>query len=400
MMNLSPMARRLAIACVGVTLMLCILAHVAIAARAAGAPYEIDAILSLTGTGAFIGKDEADGLRIIESSVNRSGGIRGRDVHFAIADDQSSPQVAVQLFNQINSKHPAAVLGPTLSGACNAVFPLAAEGPVLYCLSTSFNPPNNGYAFAYGIPTAGKIQLNLRYFRLRGLTRIGLMTTNDATGQEGERTVRAALALPENASMQLVASEHFGATDLSVTAQMSQLKAASPQAVIAYVSGTPLGTVLHAATEVALDVPMGVSASNFNNKEMEQYAHLLPAGGLYMVIEPFLYPGQLTSPAAKAAATNYIDSARQAGQGAAFSWDAANLIIAGLRAIGPDSSAQQLMTYLVNLHGWYGACGEYDFRNNPHGLTAKDGLVVRYDPAKDDFLPVAHLGTGVPLASK
>lgn len=374
-----------------------------IGVRSADAPYEINAVLSLTGSGAFLGKDEADGLRIIETAVNKSGGIGGRDLHFVIADDQSSPQVAVQLFNGILTKKPVAVLGPSLAGGCNAVLPLAQRGPVVYCLSTSFNPPNGGYAFSYGIPTAGKIQLTLKYFRLRHLTHIAVITTTDATGEEGERAIRAALTLPENSDMRLVADEHFTGSDLAVTAQLSRIKAAAPDALIAYVSGTPLGTVLHGALEVGLNVPTAVSGSNFNSKEMEQFTPLLPPAGLYLVIEPFLFPNQATTAAVKRAATNYVNATKQPGQRtgaeAMFSWDPANIVVAAVRAVGVNASAEQLKNYMVNLHGWSGACGEYDFRNNPHGLTMKDGVVVRYDTSRAEFVPVSRVGSGVPISS-
>jgi branched-chain amino acid transport system substrate-binding protein len=370
-------------------------------ARSADAPYEINTILSLTGSGAFLGKDEADALHIIENSVNRTGGIGGHDVHFTIVDDQSSPQVAVQLFNQILTKKPAVVLGPSLSGACNALYPLAQQGPVLYCLSTSFNPPSGGYGFSYGITTAEKIAMNLKYFRLRKLTRIAVLTTTDATGQEGERAVRTALAAPENAGMQLVATENFNGSDISVSAQMSRIKAASPDALVAYVSGTPLGTVLHGASQVGLDVPISVSGSNFNNKQMEQFATILPKAGLYLVIEPFLYPSVATNDAMKRAATNYVNSTKLPGQtGAAqamFSWDPANIIVAAVRAVGVNSTPDQLRKYMVGMHGWYGACGEYDFRENPHGLTGKNAVVVRYDTDKSEFRPVSRVGTAVPI---
>lgn len=201
--------------------------------------------------------------------------------------------------------------------------------------------------------------------------------------------------------MRLVAVEHFNASDISVTAQLSRIKASSPDALIAYVSGTPLGTVLHGTSQVGLDVPTSVSGSNFNRKEMEQFTGLLPASGLYLVIEPFLYPSEVPAGPMRRAVSNYVNSTKQPGQrGAAeamFSWDPGNVIISALRRLGPNTSAEQLKQYMVNLHGWFGACGEYDFRNNPHGLTAKDGVVVRYDPSKGEFVPVSRLGSGTPI---
>lgn len=51
------------------------------------APIEINAILSLTGPGAFIGKSEQQSLQVLESVTNANGGIKGRPIKFVIVDD-------------------------------------------------------------------------------------------------------------------------------------------------------------------------------------------------------------------------------------------------------------------------------------------------------------------------
>ena len=73
-------------------------------------PYEINAILPLTGSGAFIGDGHAGALRAAEAYVNSTGGIKGRPVHFVIADSQSKPQVNVQLTTAVLAKHPPFVI--------------------------------------------------------------------------------------------------------------------------------------------------------------------------------------------------------------------------------------------------------------------------------------------------
>src|SRR5579871_3792023 len=66
---------------------------------AAADPFQIPVIMPLTGGGAFLGTSENQSLQIIEKMVNAAGGIKGRPIHFAVQDDQSNPQVAVQLTN-------------------------------------------------------------------------------------------------------------------------------------------------------------------------------------------------------------------------------------------------------------------------------------------------------------
>ena len=62
---------------------------------------EINVILPLTGGGAFLGKAEQQALLQFEKAANADGGIHGQPLKFTFHDDQSSPQVAVHLANQV-----------------------------------------------------------------------------------------------------------------------------------------------------------------------------------------------------------------------------------------------------------------------------------------------------------
>src|SRR3954466_12317866 len=81
--------------------------------RAADPPYDINVILSLSGSAAFLAGSEQQALQIAATVINHDGGIKGRPVRFFFHDDQSSPQVTVQLINQImgQSPKPPVVLG-------------------------------------------------------------------------------------------------------------------------------------------------------------------------------------------------------------------------------------------------------------------------------------------------
>ncbi len=92
------------------------------APRAAAAdPFDVYVIAPLTGSNAFSAKDARDGLNALQTSVNATGGIRGRSLNFVYLDTQSSPQMAVQLTNQILPKHPSLIIGDVSVAGCNAM---------------------------------------------------------------------------------------------------------------------------------------------------------------------------------------------------------------------------------------------------------------------------------------
>ncbi len=106
------------------------------AAEAPGTPLAIPVILSLTGPAAFLGKQEADALKLLETTTNKSGGVNRRAIHFDIQDDESSPQVAVQLTTALIASGAQVILGSDVASSCAAMAPLAkAGGPVMYCFS-------------------------------------------------------------------------------------------------------------------------------------------------------------------------------------------------------------------------------------------------------------------------
>lgn len=136
-------------------------------------PYQIDVILPLTGPGSFLGKEEADALGVLEWIANKSGGLAGRPVKFAIQDDQSNPQVGVQLANAVLTKKPSVQLGSALVSICNALLPLrrvARRGGARAVYSNS--EPCCTSAGALGGGSASRSRTALRSFQTRRLTSV------------------------------------------------------------------------------------------------------------------------------------------------------------------------------------------------------------------------------------
>ena len=106
---------------------------------AAGDPIELDAILSLTGPGAFLGSAEQSGLLQAAEEVNKAGGIAGRQVKFNIQDDGSNAQTALTLANGIIASKAQVMFGPTLSAGCNAIAPIVRNGPLDYCFRPAWS---------------------------------------------------------------------------------------------------------------------------------------------------------------------------------------------------------------------------------------------------------------------
>ena len=370
-------------------------------ARAAE-PLNIPFILPLTGPAAFLGQQQSGNLAALEDDINKQGGIQGRPVHFAITDDQSSPQQDVQVANQILASKPPIILGSSVVALCNAMAPLMRNGPVLFCLSPSFEPAKGGYSFSSGVATRDQIAAIIRYMRLRGATKIALLNSTDTTGQNADKDTKLVLAKPENAGMSIVEQQHFNPSDITVSAQIERIKDSGAQGMIAWTTGVPVATVFKGMIQAGLDIPIGISSGNQTFTQMEQFASFLPKQAL---IGSALFPpheGIITlDPRVEAKQkemnTSLAAHHLKADIATAVIWDAALMTVSAYQKFGPEVSAAQLRDYLAGLTDFAGVDGIYDFKTYPdRGLGADSVTVVSYDPAGKKWTWLSKPG-GEPL---
>jgi branched-chain amino acid transport system substrate-binding protein len=238
-------------------------------ARAAE-PYNIHVILPLTGNGAFLGQGHRDSLETLAAIVNQSNGIDGRPLHFIYHDDQSTPQVSVQLANEIIAEKPAVILGSSLVAMCAAIAPLMQNGPVVYCLSPAYHPPAGSFLFSSGASAIDQSAAVVRYYRMKGWTKLATLANTDATGQSNDKAMDEIMARPENKGSALVERQHFNPTDISVSAQIERIRASGAQAIVAGVTGIAAATVFKGMIQAGFDIPIEVTSGNESFPQMEQ----------------------------------------------------------------------------------------------------------------------------------
>jgi branched-chain amino acid transport system substrate-binding protein len=378
------------------------LCHAFMSPAEAAEDYTLHVILPLTGNAAFVGQEQRQMLDLVEASVNRSGGIAGRNLRFAYHDDQTSPQVAVQLANEVLGTHPAVILGSAITAMCNAMAPLMQNGPVMYCLSPGIHPAPGSYVFSAFIQTGELNQALIRYFRAKGWTKIAMLSSTDATGQDADRGVEQVLALPENAGVTMVEHPHFNASDLSVTAQIERIKASGAQALIAWTTGAQIATIFKGVAQAGLDIPIATSPGNQQFQQLAQYVSFLPK---QLLIPSAAYPEHdgiitLDPRIEKVQHEMYglLASAHlKADNATGTSWDPALLVIGALRKLGPEATAAQIRAYLANLVDFAGVDGLYNFKKVPQrGVDIDSVVIVTYDPKDQRWVWLSKPG-GLPL---
>ena len=373
------------------------------AALAAGT-YDINVVLPLTGSAAFVGQGEKDSVLALQDQINATGGIAGDKLNFVFHDDQTQPQLAVQLTTQVLGSQPAVVMGSSLVAMCLAMAPLMENGPLHYCFSPGIHPKAGSYVFSASSSSTDQIAAVVRYYRMKGWTKIATLMTTDASGQDGDRSVDEVMQYPENkGKVDLVIREHFNPSDVSVAAQMARIKGSGAQAIIAWTTGAPAATVFRSMAQQGIDLPVAPTSGNQTFAAMKQWQAFLPKE---LILASALYPPHPTSVKLDPA----IDSAQQAMYASlakrglkadnmvATTWDAGLIVVSALRKLGTGATAAQLRDYINGLTNFAGVDGTYNFSKYPQrGLGPESSTVTTYDAKSDSWTWLSQPG-GEPLS--
>ena len=341
-------------------------------------------------------KVEVNALNVAEQVINKSGGVRGRPIKFQVYDDQSDPKVAVQLYNQLLAGGAPFFLGSSLSATCNATAALLKDGPLQYCFSPGIRPAAGSYVYSAGVDVAALLSAGARYLRDRGLNRVAILTSTDATGQDADRAIDAVFSAPENRSLTIVAREHFNPADVNVAAQMARFKASGANVVIGWATGAPFGTILRGVRDEGLDLPVMSTPGNMLAIQLRQYASIMPKEFLFPNLRSFLQPDQTPRGPVRTALTRFYDAFKAAGlqpSGEGQVWDPILILAGAIQKLGFDATAAQVRDYVNNLQGWTGINGQYDYHLYPQrGIGLDSVVVLRWDPAKEAGIPLSAPG--------
>lgn len=369
---------------------------------ASGSPVIVHAILSETGGGAFLGSRQAKALQILAQQVNASGGINGHPVQMDILDNQTSPATAVSLATNLIGQGVPFILNGSIGAVDKAVDALATpNGPFIYDLSPVEHPPAGSMIFSAGFSLSLEIQSDMNYFKSKGYTKIAALTSTDASGVAGFTTLQQVLAEPQFSSIHLINHQTFGDTDVNVTTQLSVIKAANPQALVTWATGTPLGTILQGMSSLGMNnLPTTADSGNGSFSEMKQYKSIVPTD-LYIAIGSLTVPAdKLPSGPVQSAVSSFQSAVSAAGGtpglGWGLAWDPTSLLVGALRHIGPTATAKQILDYMQNLQNVAGVLGLYNTSTTNHrGLTTSAVYLASWDGSK--FVLASGPG-GVPLS--
>ncbi|EKO37364.1 MAG: ABC-type branched-chain amino acid transport system, periplasmic component, partial [Solidesulfovibrio magneticus str. Maddingley MBC34] len=201
----------------------------------AAEPVRLGAVLSVTGPASFLGEPEKNTILMEVDKINAAGGVLGRPVEVVILDDETDVNKAVLAVDRlIKKENVAAILGPTTSGNSLAVMGKAAAAkiPLISCSAAEkITKPVNPYIFKVAPSDRLAVARILTHAKAKGYKKLAILTVSDGFGQAGREVLKE---LVPAEGFELVADEVFGPKDTDMTAQLTKIQGASPDAVICW----------------------------------------------------------------------------------------------------------------------------------------------------------------------
>jgi branched-chain amino acid transport system substrate-binding protein len=236
----------------------------------------------------------------------------------------------------------------------------------------------------------------LRFFRDNHWNKVALLVTNDASGQEADQNFTDLMKQPENATLQLVAYEHYLPTDLNVGAQVARIKASAPQALVVWASGNATAAAFHGLHDAALDLPVVTTAAMQQYSAMDQYASILPSK-LYFASSKWPAFQNMGRGPVRDQLQAYFASFKAADivpdSGDQLAWDPAMIIVTALRKVGPNAKSAQIHQYIESLKSYAGTSGLYDFTTgDQRGLGLRDVILSLWDASRHTWVAVSDAG--------
>lgn len=227
-------------------------------AGAASEPYLVGASVSESGPGATLGRPEADSMQMAVDEINKAGGVNGHPLQITILDDESNATTAVNNVRKLLDQHPVAILGSSLTQTSLAMIPVATQAKVpmiSFGSSSQIIQPvaDRHWIFKMPITDFHVAQTMQEYMKKRGLTKVAVIYRNDDYGKTGLSHFQDA---GKKAGFEVVDAEPIAANASDATTQLTHIKAANAQAIVAWTTLPSANVIVKGYRELNIATPL------------------------------------------------------------------------------------------------------------------------------------------------
>ena len=343
----------------------------------AAEPYVVGAVFAITGPASWLGEPERNTVRMVEEEINARGGINGHPLQIIVEDTVGEETRTVLAVNKlINKDNVLAIVGPTRSGTTMAVIPIVekAQVPLISCASAEeIVRPVRKWVFKTAQNDSHGVLKIYDKLKEMNITRVAVISSTDGYGMEGRKQLKR--FAPEY-GITIAADETYGPKDTDMTAQLTKIKGTDAQALVNWSIVPGQTTVIKNRRQLGMSIPL-FQSPGFGNIKYARAAGdsadglMFPALRLLMVEAlPADHPQKALLATYKKDYESRFKSDVSTFGGHAY--DAIHLVIAALRAVGPDRA--KIRDYIENTKNYVGTGGVFNYSADNHVGLNKDAL--------------------------
>jgi branched-chain amino acid transport system substrate-binding protein len=350
-------------------------------------PIKLGAFFALSGPNAPIGTPTKLVAQMVVDQINKGGGINGRPIELVIGDTESDPAKAATIAKKfIFSDKVAAIIGPTSTGEGMNVKKIVEEAGVPTFMTVGGDPVIEGgkfgaftYVFKSPQRSSTAVQKLYEFLRKKKLTKVALLTASDAFGKDGAVWLEK---LAPDYGITFVAKESFGPKDTDMTAQLTKIKNANPQAIVCWTIGPAGAIVAKNKVQLGIKVPLfqchgqpGPEYIKLAGKASE--GDRMPATKLMVaneladndpqkkVIKDFIHLYK---------DVYHYDQEFPINTHSGYAWDAIYIVTNAMKKAGTDPKA--LRDAIEKTKGYVGLSGIYNLTPQDHNGLGVDSMVI------------------------
>jgi branched-chain amino acid transport system substrate-binding protein len=361
------------------------------AAPAQGSPIKIGAIFAITGPAAYLGEPESKTAQMRVEQLNAAGGLSGHKIELIIKDSGGTADKAVSLTKQlIDEEKVLAIIGPSTSGEAMSMRTICQEGKTLMiscaAAETIVNPVAS-YVFKVPQNDSDAGRLIFAEIKARGLSKVGVMASNDGFGTAGAKQLEA---IKGEFGMTIVISESYDKAATDLTNVLTKIKGAGVQAVINWSAISAQSVIAKNMKQIEFNVPLFQSHGFGNIKYVQAGGDatngtIFPCGRLLIAdVLPADHPQKaVLTQYKKDYETRFKEEVSTFG---GHPYDALLLLSEAIKKAGGTDPAK-VRDAMETLKGVVGTAGVFNFSPTDHCgltkdafelLTVKDGKFAMY----------------------
>ncbi len=347
---------------------------------------KLGAFFDLSGRAAFIGTPTKLVAEMIVEKINAEGGINGKKIELIVGDTEADPAKTASIAKKfIHKDGVVAIIGPTLTDTGMNVKKIVDEGETPIFMTVGGDPVIMGgkfgpFKWVFKSPQRSSVAVErlFIYLKEKGLTKVALLSAADGFGKDGANWMDK---LAPQYGIEIVARESFGTRDTDVTAQLTKVKNANPQALVAWTIGPAGSIIAKNKVQLGIDLPLFQCHGLPDPKYIElagkaSEGDRMPATKLMVVDE--LSDNDPQKPVIQEFVKLYkekgYDKQFPINTHSGYAWDAIMIVADAIKKVGTDKAA--LRQEIENTKGYVGISGIYNITPEDHNGLGVDSMVM------------------------